>query len=106
MVSRREAGGDDVFDDDDAIGGRGEKPRRATSFSDARRSPHAQRAADLVSDDQAADGGRQHDRRRERLQVFGERAAERLGVPRVLQHERALEIPAAVETGGKAEMAF
>ena len=37
---------------------------------------------------------------------YRQRAPERLGVLRVLQDQRALQIAAAVETGGKAEVAF
>ena len=36
--------------------------------------------------------------------ALGERAAERFGVRRVLQHERALQIAGAVQAGGQAEM--
>ena len=37
--------------------------------------------------------------------ALGERAAERFGVLRVLQHERALQIAGAVQAGGQAEVA-
>ena len=37
---------------------------------------------------------------------LGDGPAERLGVRRVLQHQRALQVPGAVQPGGQAEVAF
>ena len=43
---------------------------------------------------------------RQRAGAFGDGAAERLGVLRMLQHERALQVAGAVEAGGQTEVAF
>ena len=84
-------------------------PRRsvsAPSCRSAKMRAHAERAADLVADDDAAERRRQDDGRRRSADALGDRAAERLGLRRMLQHERALQVAGAVQAGGQAEMPF
>ena len=38
--------------------------------------------------------------------ALGERGAAGLGLARVLQHQRALQVPGAVQAGGQPEVAF
>ena len=59
---------------------------------------HAERAADFVADDQAAQRRRQHHRRLEIAQPIAQRTAETFGMRGMLKHERALQIPGAVQS--------
>ncbi len=65
---------------------------------------HAERARDFMSDDEAAERRREHGGDAGRRQQPGQRAAERLGMRRMLQHERALEIAATVQAGRQPEV--
>ena len=67
---------------------------------------HAERARHLVADDDAAERRREHDRRAVALERGAERFTERRRVARVLEHERALQVPGAVQTRRQTEVAF
>ena len=68
----------------------------------------AESAGHFVSNDDAAQSGGDHgfdgQFRNQRAQGFREQSAELLGVPGMLEHQRALQVLAAVQTAGEAEM--
>ena len=66
----------------------------------------AKRAADFLADDDAAQRRRQHRLRAEAAHAIRERRAERFGLARMLQHERALQVAGAVQSGRQAEVAL
>ena len=68
------------------------------------RTPSA--APDFLSDDDAAERGRQHDGRAEVARALRDGAAERLGVGGMLQHERALQVAGTVKPGRQTEVAL
>ena len=108
-LARRAAGRHDVLDDENPIGVRQREaaPEHQRAFLALREDcADAERAADFLSDDDAAERGRQHDGRAEVARPLGEGAAERLRVGRMLQHERALQVAGAVKPGRQAEVAF
>jgi hypothetical protein len=57
-----------------------------------------------VTNNEAAERRREHDRRLKPAQRLTERLPERLGMAWVLKHQRALEITGTVQAGRKAEM--
>ena len=57
-----------------------------------------------MADDDAAERRRQHHGRLQIGDALGDRAAERFGVRRMLQDERALQVAGAVQAGGQAEV--
>ena len=68
---------------------------------------HAERAADLLADDDAAERRRQHDGRPQAARR--DRAMARPSASAccgMLQHERALQVAGAVQPGGQAEVAL
>ena len=60
---------------------------------------HAERAPDLLADDDAAERRREHGRRLQVPRPLGDACAERLGELGELEHERALQIAVAVQPG-------
>jgi hypothetical protein len=60
---------------------------------------HPEARADLLADDDAAERRRQHDGRLQVTRQVADRVAESRGEIRILQHERALEVSLAVQTG-------
>jgi hypothetical protein len=58
-----------------------------------------------VADDYAAESRRKDHGRIQVGDACADRTAERFGVLRVLQHQRTLEIPGAVQAGRQAEVA-
>ena len=68
--------------------------------------PHAEGAPDFLSDDDAAERRREHHGGAQVAHAIRDRAAERLGLLRMLQHERALQIAGAVQPRGQTEVAF
>ena len=66
----------------------------------------AERAADFLADDDAAERGREHRPGTQRRGARSASARRGLGLARMLQHERALEIAGAVKAGRQAEMPF
>ena len=86
------------------------KPRRSVSLPSCALGEdraHAERATDFLADDDAAQRGRQHDRRLQmRATRSRERVAERVGELGILQHERTLQVPIAVQPGRQPEMPF
>ena len=106
---RRTSRGDDVFDDEDAIGGAElESPTQCQRpiFPLGKQGTDAQAARDLLTNHDAAECRRQHGRRLQVLRAPGQRLAERSGKLRVLQDERALKISLAVQTRRQAEVAI
>src|SRR6185295_17879323 len=99
-LARRSAGGDDVLDDQHAIGLADDEPapqrERAVLALDEDRAD-AERARDLVADDDAAERRREDHRRPQITGALRDRAAQRLGMLRMLQHQRALQIARAVQ---------
>jgi hypothetical protein len=69
-------------------------------------SANAESAGDFVSDDYAAEGGRHYTSEFVIAENFGEGAAERIGVLRELEHERALDVCAAVTAAREFEVAL
>jgi hypothetical protein len=69
-------------------------------------SANVERACDFVADDYAAEGGRDYTSEFVIAENFGERAAQGFGVLRELQHERALDVCAAVTAAGEFEVAL
>jgi hypothetical protein len=69
-------------------------------------SANAESAGDFVSDDYAAEGGRDDASEFVIAENFGEGAAERVGVLRELQNERALDVGAAVTAAREFEVAL
>ena len=85
------------------------KPRRSVSFpSDAfgEHRTHAQRATDLLANDDAAQRGRQDRRRLKMPDTLAERFAERAGELGILKDERTLKIPIAVQARRQPEVPF
>src|SRR6185295_4508187 len=64
----------------------------------------AERARDLVADDDAAERRREDHRRPQITGALRDRAAQRLGMLRMLQHQRALQIARAVQARGQPEV--
>ena len=62
------------------------------------------RAADLLADDDAAQGRRQHHVAPQARVAAAMRGAEGLGAGGVLQHERALQVAGTVEARGQPEV--
>ena len=99
-LSRRSARRHDVFDNEHAIARveREPAPQRERAVLALREDrAHAERAAHLVADDDATERWRQDDGRRKHRDALGQRAREGLRVARVLQYQRALQIPGAVQ---------
>ena len=67
---------------------------------------HAERARHLVADHDAAERRGEDRRRAEPASAGAERVAERRRVARMLEHERALQVPGAVQTRRQTEVAF
>ena len=85
------------------------KPRRSVSAPSCRsakiaRTPSAR--ADLLADDDAAERRREHDLSAQIADPLGDGRAAGLGLARVLQHERALQVAWAVQAGGQPEVPF
>ena len=59
-----------------------------------------------MSDHHAAESRRQHDGRRLITRPRGDRLAENPGLDRVLKHERALQVPGAVQSRRELKMSF
>ena len=106
-LAGRAAGGDDVLDDEDPLGG-GEREapaqRQPAVAPFGEDGPDAERAGHLVSDDHAAEGRGQDHARRQRTHPRRHRRAERRGPRRVLEHQRALQVARAVQAGRELEM--
>src|ERR1044071_4418193 len=103
------AGGHDVLDDEHALAGiesESAPQRQPPVLPLGKDRANAQRAADLLADHDSAEGGRQHGLHVEAAYAIGNGEAERFGFARMLQHERALQIPGTVQSGGEAEVAF
>ena len=108
-LSRRAAGRDDVFDDEDPFTGveREPAPQRQRAVLALREDrADAESAADFLADHDPAERGRQHRLRAERSDDRAKRGAERLGLAWMLQHERALQIAGAVQSGRQTEVPF
>jgi hypothetical protein len=100
---------DHVLDDEDALG-RGDREstseRELAILALREDRAHAKRAADLLAYDDPAECRRQHRLRVQLSHAFSECPAERLRMLRMLEHERALQIAAAVQTRREPEMPF
>ncbi len=99
-LARGLAGSDDVLDDDHAIGWAERKaaPQHQLALQALGEDrADAQRARDLVADDEAAKRRGQHDCGRQTDKLCRKRAAKRLSLSRVLQDEGRLQIPPAVQ---------
>ena len=96
-----------VFDDEHAIALA--EREAATQGEDAllplgENGAHAERTADFLADDDAAERWRESHRRPQVARALADGAPERFRVPRILQHERALQIPRTVQPGRESEM--
>src|SRR5579885_1326726 len=108
-LARRAAGRDHVLDDENLLAGpdgEASPQSHAPFFALSPDRADAERPRDLPADDDAADC-----RRDDRLDVLAaealsDGATERLGLRRVLQHERALEVLRAVQAARQNEVAF
>src|SRR6266545_720286 len=105
----REPGRDHVLDDDDAIGWREreaatQRQLAVLPFREDRAQVH--RAADFLPDHDAAKSGREDHGRLQMLEARGKRTPQLFGEVRVLQHERALQVPIAVKPRRKLEVPF
>ena len=108
-LPRGQPRGDHVLDDEHALGGRELEPApqgqpAVLAFGEQR--PHAERARNFMADDHAAERRRQHDGRGQLAHLRLDRSAERAGGHRILQHEGALQVAAAVQAGREAEVAL
>ena len=107
--ARRAAGGPDVFDHEDAFARldfeAAAKRHLAGAVTLHENCADAKAASDFVADDQSAESRRDDAIDREVFEFCGQVAAESFGVLRVLKHERALNIGAAVAAAGKLEVA-
>jgi len=108
-LSRRAAGGDDVFDHEHTIAGLEREPapqRQRTILPLGEDRPDTQRPADLLPDDDSSES-----RRNDRLDaasadVIRDGGTAGLRGVRELQYECALQVAGAVKAGGQAEMPF
>ena len=106
-LARRAARREHVFDDEHAIVAREHEPapqreHAVLPFGEER--ADAERARHLMADHDAAERRRQDDGRAQRLGRDGNLAAECFGVDGMLQHERALQVAAAVQAGRQPEV--
>jgi hypothetical protein len=106
-LTRRAARREDILDDQDAILFREHEPasqheRAILPFRED--SAHAERACDFMADDDATKSRREDDGRAPFENLGDKLAAERLGMDRMLQDERALEIARAVQPGRQAKV--
>ena len=67
---------------------------------------HPERARDFVADDDTAQGGRKNRRRAGVVKRRGKGPAQRLGVTRMLQDQRALQVSGAMQAGRQSKMSF
>ena len=108
--ARGAACGPDVFDYEDALAGRQFKAAAEGHLAGAvafdEESANAESAGDFVSDYYAAEGGRDDTSEFMIAENFGEGAAEGFGVLGKLQHERALDVCAAVAAAREFEVAL
>jgi hypothetical protein len=68
--------------------------------------PKAQRTPDLLTDDNPAEGRRQHHVRAEATDTVTELRAERLGLTGMSQNQGALHVSGAVQAGRQTEVTF
>ena len=107
--ARRPARRHHVLDHEDALAGREREPaaqRQRAVLPFGEDGAHPQRASDLLADDNPAEGWRQHGLDAETPYTVGDGSAAQFRVTRVLEDERTLQVPGAVEAGGEPEMAF
>jgi hypothetical protein len=108
--ARGAACGPDVFDYEDALAGRqfeaAAKGHLAGAVAFDEESANAESAGDFVSDDYAAEGGRDYTTKFMIAEDFGEGAAEGIGVLWELQYESALDVCAAVTAAREFEVAL
>jgi len=102
--ARRAAGGPDIFDYQDALAGLEFEAAAqghlagAVAFDEER--ANAEGARHFVADDDAAQRRRNHTCDREIAEKLGEGSAERVGVLRMREDERALDVGGAVASAG------
>ena len=99
-LARGAAGRDDVLDHENGVR-RGERKaaaqREPAVLPLDEEGPETERARNFLTDDDAADGGREDDRRAQAARLLGESAPARLGLGRMLQYERRLHVAGAVQ---------
>ena len=108
-LARRPAGRHDVLDDDDAVGGVEVKSASQGQYAVlplGEEGAHPERARDFVADDDTAQGRRKNRRRAGVVKRRGKGPAQRLGVTRMLQDQRALQVSRAVQAGRQSKMSF
>jgi hypothetical protein len=108
--ARGAACGPDVFDYEDALAGRqfeaAAEGHLAGAVAFDEECANAKGAGDFVSDNYAAQGRRHYTSEFVIAENFGEGAAEGVGVLGELQHERALDVGAAVAAAREFEVAL
>ena len=106
---RRAACRHHVFDHEDAVAGRkGETApqRQRAILAFCEDGTNAERSTDFLADDDAAERGGQDNAGVEGAYALRNGRAARLRVSRMLQHERALKITGAVQSGCQPEVAL
>jgi hypothetical protein len=108
--ARGAACGPDVFNYQDALARvqfeTATKGHLAGAIAFDEEGANAESASDFVADNDAAESGRNDTSNRVVTENFGQRAAERFGVLGELQHERALDVCAAVTAAREFEVAL
>ena len=108
-LARGAAGGDDILDDQRRFAGSeaesaAEQHDAFLAFGEERAETESSRY--FVRDDDSAERRRSHYRRAQMAQFRRQRGTQLLGDPRVLQDQRALNVPIAVQARGKDEVPF
>src|SRR5580700_817126 len=108
--ARGTACGPNVLDDEDAFAGlqleAAAEGHLAGAVALDEERADTESACHFMSNDHAAESGRNDARHGMIAENFRERAAQRFGVRRKLQHERALDIRGAVASAGELEVAL
>ena len=108
-LARRTTGRDDVFNDQHSlpcVQGKASPQRQRAVLALRENGPDAQRAGDLVADDDAAEGRGEDSRRLQLADACRNFHPAGLGFAGMLENERALQIAGAVQPGREPEMPF
>ena len=108
--ARGAAGSPNILDDEDTLARfqleAATQRHLAGTVAFDEKSANAERTRDFVADDYAAERGRDNTCNRMIVENIAERFAERFGVLRELENERALDVGGAVASAGEFEMAL